>query len=797
MTNNDNERDQDGAWDRATWRGARREAMRRWAELPVERILAAQEEMAELGEAFGGAQSRTSIQESGMSYDTNNDHHEVILAGCNPIPLASYLKALGVLRLVAEQVDPAAKGCWQNERFVISTRLGRHSLCRFFLEEYRPTPILAPWNGGSGFYSGDNQSGIQPIENGAADRFRMLRTSIEIVRTALVRNDMESRPEGEAKTALLSELRAVLPDDALGWLDAAVLLTEDNPKYPPLLGTGGNDGRLDFTNNFMQRLVGLFDPETGTAQQGMESRLDEALFDRAVPELESSAVGQFAPGDAGGPNQSSGFDAKARINPWDFVLMLEGALLFAAAVTRRLGSAGTGALSYPFTVRATGAGSGSAAIGDEGNARAELWAPLWSMPTGLEELKALLAEGRATVGRRPAQNGLDFARAVSRLGVDRGIDAFQRYAFLMRSGKAYFATPLNRVVTRRNPAADLVDELEQSNWLNRFRGLARGQHATNRAISLVRRLEDAIFDLALARDNPAAPTERLLILLGEAQRYLARSPAAREKCPPVPSLSAQWLNQIEAEGGLEAPLAAALAGLHARGPVGDDGQPGPFRMPMRIHLAPETGSRYPAWVENAGHVVTWGQRTLVDNLGATLQRRLLEADRLNVGDKPLSPVRMAPIAAVAAWLEHGIDEQRLAVLLPGLMLVRIPGGARVAGERSVPLPMAYRLLKPFFCTNQQLHRSEILPEDRRLPLRADLVRRLAANEVQGAIDHGFRQLRAAGVEIQFPHIDAGASDGRRLLASLLVPISDFEIQRLLPRSVRRESESEQPEGASS
>jgi CRISPR-associated protein Csx17 len=32
--------------------------------------------------------------------------NEIILAGCTPTPLANYLKALGVFRLVAEQKDP-------------------------------------------------------------------------------------------------------------------------------------------------------------------------------------------------------------------------------------------------------------------------------------------------------------------------------------------------------------------------------------------------------------------------------------------------------------------------------------------------------------------------------------------------------------------------------------------------------------------------------------------------------------------------------------------------------------------
>jgi CRISPR-associated protein Csx17 len=42
----------------------------------------------------------------------------VHLAGCAPTPLAHYLKALGILRLVAEQKDENACGYWQGEHFV-------------------------------------------------------------------------------------------------------------------------------------------------------------------------------------------------------------------------------------------------------------------------------------------------------------------------------------------------------------------------------------------------------------------------------------------------------------------------------------------------------------------------------------------------------------------------------------------------------------------------------------------------------------------------------------------------------
>ena len=57
----------------------------------------------------------------------------------------------------------------------------------------------------------------------------------------------------------------------------------------------------------------------------------------------------------------------------------------------------------------------------EAPARAEMWLPLWETPAGYGEIRELFGEGRATVGRRPAKDGLDFARAVAALGIDRGI----------------------------------------------------------------------------------------------------------------------------------------------------------------------------------------------------------------------------------------------------------------------------------------------------------------------------------------------------------------------------------------
>lgn len=789
-------------WEAATFEGARRAQIRRMMGLSPRQRLEAMIELTQTAKQLaatprrkaGGSEApapRVGVAETEAHYhggSPSGDVHTLILSGCTPIPLASYLKALGILRLVAEQADPDARGYWQNERFVLETELGREELAQFLLEAYRPTPVLAPWNGGSGFYPKDNKDGIEPLAATDAGRLSCIGGAIRSIQDILEEEGYEERPADEAKAKLLSKLRAELPDQALEWLDAAVLLTEEKPFYPPLLGTGGNDGRLDFTNNFMRRLVTVFTPETGEPRYESEGWLSEALFGTTRPGIPSAKVGQFAPGDAGGPNQVSGFDAdKPLVNPWDFILMLEGALLFAAATTRRLETADPGALSYPFTVRSTGAGSGGTGMDEEDNARNEFWAPLWDGPVGLEELRAVLREGRVTLGRRPARDGLDFVRAVSQLGVERGISGFQRYAFLMRSGKAFFATPLNRVTVQRNPAAELVNDLDRNNWLGRFRSYAR-RNGANRIVSLARRLEDAIFELSTRHEKQQITLQRLLVLLGKIQLYFARSPRARNLneggCPPVPSLSERWFVDTQ-DGSAELEIAASLAGLHAIN------HHGARVLRMRLHLAPERDSPTPAWAGDDTHRVSWvANASLAGNVASLLRRRLLDAVQADLPDKPFEGWWRSPLANVADLLSGVLDERRITALLPGLMLVRLPPGSGRGGERETPLPAAYRLLKPFFCTDHQLQRSKLLESGRSLPLKADMIRRLEADDVPGALELARRRLAGAGIRPGFRAMSPGSASGPPLLAALAVPISDYAVQALLPREQHREPETE-------
>lgn len=762
-------------WSKTTFHGSRREQLKRWRALTLRERLEALDQLTARAERTHAMVARNKVAEVGeprLANSTADGRNEIVLHGCTPTPLASYLKALAVLRLVAEQAgDPDATGCWRNDVFVLRTRLSEDELLRFFLEGYAPTPLVAPWNGGSGFYPKDNKEGIQPLESNNTARFENYRAAIKCAREAIRAFGLIESPKDEEKFAFLRALRSWAPNGLLRWMDAAVILADEGPAYPPLLGTGGNDGRLDFTNNFMQRLGEVFEIETGRAKQEARGLLRMALYAVPSPALVDRSIGQFSPGSAGGPNASSGFEGGARVNPWDFILMLEGAILLAASAARRLESNSGAVLVAPFTVRSRLATEGAAASGDDPDSRGELWMPLWKRFFGTEEVLALFTEGRAALGTRPARDGLDFARAVARLGVDRGISAFQRYAFVMRSGKAFLANPLSRVAVRRNQQADLIDELEHREWLGRVQRYARDDGAPNTFRIAAARLDAALF--AMTQSPARSVVQGVLKQLGRIEALCATSAKTREAIGPVPELSPEWVRRAD-DGGPEFRIALALAGLSLRGEEG-----GKTRyLSLRPHLAPVAPDGK-SWDDNA-RLTCWGAGPIERNLAAILRRRRIEAVRMNAEGELLRSRTGASLADVQSFLDARTDDRRIAELVEGLACADLSEVAPPqASEDVTPLP-AYALLKPFFTSESLLRKLDWLPPDRSLRLPAEIPARLASGDIGAALGFAWQRLRALGVKLpgKEPPQAAGL-DGPRLLAALTIPLTFAETGRLL------------------
>lgn len=718
--------------------------------------------------------------------------HEHFLDGCRPRPLASYLKALGLLRLVGEQSDSSALGGWRGDRFTLCTALDRPSLERFLLTQYRPTPIVAPWNGGSGFHPKDNKKAIDLISLSKTPRLESYRTTITQSRCVLSELQINEKATGKEKAELLEACRGALPDSALDWLDAAFLLTNDGPKYPPLLGTGGNDGRLDFTNNFMQRVLDVFDPEHGKATPGSATLLRSSLFDGHTAALVRAAIGQFMPANAGGANSERGFEGPALINPWDFVLMLEGAVVFAAAAVRRMEQDTSGALSYPFTVRPVGTGYASSSDSDETSTRAETWMPIWTRLSSASEIRALLAEGRARVGRRSARSGLDFARAIAGLGVDRGITAFQRFGFQVRNGLSYLAVPLNRLPVQPQPQAGLLHELDD--WLDSFRRRASASNSTAPASATraLRQLESAILELCQRAD--ALRVQQVLIGLGRCERVMAsrRRWTQDSHLRPVPALSPEWLRASD-DGSAELRLASSLASVWGAY-TGAGGRP--MAIPIRRQFEPVVtwkaeGRLQVQWDFDAGRDVVWQPSHLETALNLVLQRRLLRG--LQNG-APAYPDRgwSAGLGDIVEFIEGRVDEALLQDLIWGCILVdwtrvsvdQLPQRSRLRS----PMPGAfYSILKLCFaggCSGRPKGDTSETEDSAQIPIVPQIHRLAAAGRGGASMEQAVRRLRASGRPPAVRPFQVGGDLARRSAAALLFPIADQD-RRLLAKLVLR------------
>lgn len=754
------------------------------------------------------------------------------LSGCSPTPLAHYLKAIGILRLVAEQADATARGWWREESFSLLSRLTREELVQFFLSAYQPTPLVAPWNGGSGFFPKDKKDGIDALASSLAPRFEAYRKGIAAGRQSA--GGVSESPKDEEKAKLLAECRRRWRGPLLDWLNAAVVLGEGgDPAYPALLGTGGNDGRLDFTNNFMQRLAELFDcrDPQGAARPGVRDLLEAALLDERQRGLQSVSVGQFLPGGAGGANSSVGFGGGALVNPWDFVLMLEGAVAFASGVARRMTAESLPQAAAPFAVYSSPTGFASGVDGEK--SRGEQWMPLWERPMSYREFVALLAEGRCQLRDRPAQRPLDMARAIARLGVARGIAAFERYGYIERNGQSNLATPLGRwrVPESPPPFQELLDEIE--GWVDRLRRKGGGKGAPAAISRAARRCEDAMLNCCREGHVPARWQE-LLVRLGEAEAQLVRSPGFTASAGLQPlgayghGLSPQWLAAAAADSP-ELRLALALAAAHGTrrrrdASAAEDGLVWDRADPVRRHFLPleRPGERSPSSWRPRRFAVA-GEKLAADpavvcltgdferDAVAVVQRRIVEAQHSLSDFLPLAavPGSEASLVDLQDFLSGRLNSAEILALARPLMALdwtqferqrnivrerlRVPAASQEpAAADALGLHGLFRLCHHWgpvpvpgdASRDQGTDDGAGAHLDREVRLAPSIYTRLAHGDLATAIKLAVRRLNASGLR---PHVTVGVGDqayARRLAAALVFPVGNRNAGRLARRLLR-------------
>jgi len=784
------------------------------------------------------------------------------LAGCSPEPLMNYLKSLGILGIVSEQKDEGVRGWWKGDTFWLRSQWlapsaneaqKQDELVRFLLEEYAPTPILAPWNAGSGFFlkwdekgrrfkSRDASNALEKIEKSDSPRFATYRDQIMAVKKLLSKSGEHFNPhhaisqirdrahqeswskkkadeqvkklldnrmfftlggttyaiEKSEKDEFLREIRSSLADQVLKWIDATFVLRTGEKKNrveAPLLGSGGNIGNSDFSARFAQLLTSCLpvdhqDPVPNCS----EELLRNALFGELTSNLIGVAVDQFDPGRAGGANMYQGLEAAPRLNPWDYVLMIEGAILLRSGTSKRLASYGSSA-SFPFTVLGARAGFASAGA-DE--ARAEQWLPLWSRACSAAEVVALFAEGRSQLGARSARNGIDFARAASSLGVDRGIRQFVRIQYQPRLGDNYLANVLGRFdVVSRGPV-DLLREADA--WLASLRSACSGKNVAPRIASALRRVDSSTFEFC--RYGGADRFQQIVIAMGHAERELSTAERFREehKLKPIPELSAAWAPAAN-DRTPEFALARALASIHeSEGKIG----------PLRVNLEPaDWKKRFRAWAER-DRAVVWNASDLPMNLLRILERRIMDGKRLGCESLPLASSYTASLGAISAFISGDVDDERIKNSLWGLMLLRHGPPAPTTPADHTVLPREYALLKLLFLPRpvmterrgDRLHWRLARESESGIRIRPEprIVSFLRTARIGEACKLAAQRLRSSGLIPMPGNLPTGVMrdttwaecqfDGRyanRLGAALLFPVSSATVDYLARLVCREES----------
>lgn len=583
--------------------------------------------------------------------------NKIQLKGCSPDSLMMNLKALGIFRILAEQKDSEIMAEWQRDVFVLHTSLEENELEDFFLNKYVPTPIVSPWNGGSGFFD-IKDSVIDKIEQSNDERLKeycdvfvdvrnILKEHIPQYSELSIKKDKESIKKlkdiiKDKKYLLLNQLRNKINGKLMPWFDAMYVMASEKPSYGSILGSGGNDGNFEISENFINcicQCILLDDKSVDNSRSWIKG----SLFGDSVKLTDNSSA-HFYPDGYKGPNCSSdGFKEYSLVNPWDYILMVEGTLLFAGNVSRRSISRKA---AFPFTVESSMVGYGTSSI--EKN-RGELWIPLWDNPATYQEIKHVFNEGRSQIGTKYVETGCDFARALASLGIQRGISRFYRFGILERKGQAYLATNLGRINVRKNPHVNLFTDVDD--WLSKIRQV---KNLPQSIISLLNNMDDVI--IKFCTNHKKQHLQEALIIIGKIEAINSKSSYMRANILPLKNLSFEWVDACY-DKTPEFRLAVSLASIFNKN----------NQYSIRYNLEALKKPGKIEFASNSPHAV-WNKRNTVQNMIAILERRCIDA-QINNSEIPLESKIYAPLKDVLLFLEGMVDYEKIGNLLFSLSMI--------------------------------------------------------------------------------------------------------------------------------
>ncbi len=720
----------------------------------------------------------------------------ISMPNCRTEPFGSALKALGVIKLIGEQKDPTIKSYWENGELNIETTLTKDQIVSFFMEEYSPSPILAPWLSQSGFWPSFKSNDMEDIKNSKLKRFESLSDNINKIESIikqiasykgfeLVKLQGKKKLEkeekkklekfrNENKEMLITICRNQLDDRYVYWSDSAVILdSEGEVRYPPINGTGGNDARLEFTHTFIEMVAEML-LKIGNKDKLISSELlDNSLFGAFTDNLKNDvSAGKFMPGFIGGVNQDEGIESdKSITNPWDIILFMEGITMWTSSLDRK--SEVTDSLPIsPFTVKLSKPYSSA----DPSKSKSvELWFPIWENPASLDEIKTIFKEGRSDIRKRTASNGLEFVESVNSLGVDRGIKEFVRYSLSEKNGQATFLIPLGKYKVKLNKYYDLILDLRPLlSTIDFFMGKNKDKLPPSFKIARDE-IEKSIFDFTVLADKYNA--KKVIISIGKFERLLSlHLPLMSESdMPPLSGISPKWLDVID-DNTIEIRIALAISSImdNNRNGLKNIGS-------IRSNLESiEEKSGKCSWSKENNETV-WTGNNIYEKIINTLYRRLLNAEKYNLYNLPIYSTFKLSISEIYEFIHGNFDANLLEELIFGLLTINknsneFSNYVSNLTEKNVPyvpVPFDFSLLKMVFLPEDleigNKEKVHIIPE-------FGIIQLLKSGRVEDACRLAKNRLLSSNlkpINTIFPNLESNY--GLKLAAAMLLPVRQKDL----------------------
>ncbi len=748
------------------------------------------------------------------------------LHGCRHDILGHYLKAIGLLRVLAkcaapDHRDADAEGWWDNDKACFCLRSPkydtREKLVEFFAQHYQPTPLFAAWKSVPGCGAAESEKlGVRGEWNIANALSSQVVSSDDRKKPAnkdkLIANEALVRYRESASSDITEALDAITASFLRSNSDNPLFLSKASAGQAHILRT-----HWDYLTAF-QRLRSAYakaiekvTAHTGTPRKlaSLKSEADEKL--RPIAELlpfigggvgEAKGKGTpFFPDSIKVYNTGTGWvTEKHPFNPMDYILAVEGAFAMRGSVGRTLAANSKRFAGFPFVFDA-----GEELVnkdGDTESTASALWLPLWRSPVTFAELSSFITDAQARLPGKEARFTAEFMRALHSQGVDAGFTGWQEFRFRQRvtdvpwvTSGAYVqsAEHLRVEATRLNRALHPLDE---SHFLDQFEiKWAKGgkRKADSKSPHPVRAAINAAMENAARETTPHHCLE-LLGSIFRACRQMAISESFRDTLPgkrarffrPLPM--DDWNELLREMDEPEFRIARAVASVVGRMKQPDGGHSDVLPMLgslMPLKLGP-SGWFLPTKGDLSKQAV-WSGTDVCHDLAAVLARRYM--DSLTDERPALVSSFGAPLDDVLAFLRSDLDDHLIARWIEALSLI----GWRLSNVKDEPdedwqpaaIPPEYAALRTLLEVECE-SRKEGDTKKRRSHQPIALLCQRSASTLPLAVTEALRWIaiwgvknpyknkdekeRLAGRDIIKPTSFAPSTDAARLAAAVCIPL---------------------------